>query len=382
MEYKVKGSPLTAIALCAVIGGICWFSAQSFMGMWKTDTVYPAPAFKAHMLSEWEPALKGTHGDTPVYIQEGEQEGGTVFLMGGTHPNEPSGYMAALMYLERAQVKQGRLIVMPNANMSAMTHNSPQDAAPQHFRIAQEGGAFREFKFGSRATNPIDQWPEPDVYIHHPSKQKLDGSSRSNLNRSYPGTKADGLTQLVGLSIMELLKKEKVDLAFDLHEASPEYPVVNATVAHENSMELAAMVCMELEMMGIPMRLEPSPVNFRGLSHREWGDNIPGLMPILMETGNPSQGRLRGRTNEALVLTGRDKAYAKATKLGALFIPYVDSQPIELRTARHVTAVKKFLDMIGDVRPGKEIVVENIPSYEEINEKGIGAFLAPAPAKN
>ena len=33
---------------------------------------------------------------------------------------------------------------------------------------------------------------------------------------------------------------------------------------------------------------------------------------------------------------------------------------------------------VGEVRPGKEIVVEGIPSYEEINEKGLGAWLAPA----
>ncbi|MDY3869144.1 MAG: succinylglutamate desuccinylase/aspartoacylase family protein [Pyramidobacter sp.] len=379
MEYKVKGTPLTAAALCVCVAAVCWFTAQSFMEMWKPDVIYPTPDFEAHMLSEWEPALKGTHGDTPVYIQKGEAEGGTVFIMGGTHPNEPSGPMAALMYLERAKVKQGRMIVMPFANLSATTHNSPQDAAPQHFTIQQKDGKSRVFKYGSRATNPIDQWPEPDVYIHYPSQQKLDGGSRSNLNRSYPGTKNDGLTQLVGLAVIELLKKENVDIAFDLHEASPEYPVINAIVAHENSMELAAMVCMELEMNEIPMRLEPSPVNFRGLSHREWGDSIPTLMPILMESGNPAQGRLRGRTNEALVLTGRDKAYAKAAQLGVLFIPYVDSQTLELRTARHVTAVKTFLDLIGEVREGKDIVVENIPSYDEIISEGLGAFLAVAP---
>ena len=362
-NYKVKGNALTALLLCGLAALVCWLTAQEFMSMWKPDVWYPAQGFEKHMLSEWEPALAGTHGDTPVYIQKGE----------------PAGYMGAIMFLERAKVKKGRLFVMPCANMSAFTHNSPQDAAPQRFHIKQEGGKSRVFKFGSRATNPIDQWPEPDVYIHYPSGQKLDGGSRSNLNRSYPGTKNDGLTQLVGLAIVELLNKENVDLAFDLHEASPEYPVINATVAHEHSMELAAMVTMELEMMGIPMRLEPSPVNFRGLSHREWGDNCPNVIPILMEAGNPAQGRLRGHTNEALVLTGRDKAYEKAAKLGVLFIPYVDSQPLELRTARHVTAIAKYMELLGDVRPGKDVVVENIPTYEEMNEKGLGPWLAPAP---
>ena len=312
----------------------------------------PAPGFNLHMLSEWEPGLKGTNADTPVYIQEGEKPGGTVYIQGGIHANEPAGFMAAIMILERAHVKQGRLIVVPFVSMSARTHNSPQDAAPQTFKIDQPGGKFRVFKFGSRATNPVDQWPDPDIYIHQPSKQKLDGSSRSNMNRSFPGSLNDGITQRAGYAVMQLLKKEKVNLAFDLHEASPEYPVVNAMVAHENASELAAMVCMELEGRGIPMRL--------------------------MESGNPSQGRLRGKTDEALVLTGKDKAYLKASKMGLLFIPYEGDQPIALRTARHVTAVKIAMDTLGTLVEGKDVAVENIPTYEDIKDKGIGPWLNKA----
>ncbi len=375
----MKGNALTALGLCAVAALICWVTAQSFMEMWKPDVLVPAPGFEQHMLSEWEPGLAGTRMDTPVFIQEGPEPGGTIYIQGGIHPDEPAGFMAAIMYLERAQVQKGRMIVVPFVNMSARTHNYPQAASPQYIHIDRPDGEPRVFKFGARATNPIDQWPDPDIYIHHPSMQKLDGSARSNMNRAFPGSRTDGITQLAGLAVVELLKQEKVDLAFDLHEASPEYPVVNAMVAHENSMELAATVCMELEMNGIPMRLEPSPVNLRGLSHREWGDAVPGLMPLLMEAGNPSQGRLRGRTNEALALTGADKSYAKASKMGLLFIPYEKDQPLEMRTARHVAGVKTTIEMIGLLYPDKEIVVDNIPDYQEILDQGVGAWLSPAP---
>lgn len=126
------------------------------------------------------------------------------------------------------------------------------------------------------------------------------------------------------------------------------------------------------------MRLEPSPVNLRGLSHREWGDAVPGLMALLMESGNPSQGRLRGKTDEALVLTGKDKAYLKASKMGLLFIPYEGDQPIALRTARHVTAVKIAMDTLGTLVDGKDVAVENIPTYEDIKDKGIGPWLNKA----
>lgn len=372
-EYKFKGTALTAIVLIALAGVISYITAQDFMSMWADDKVYPAQGFTEHKLSDWEPAIANTPADTPVFIQEGQSPGGTVLILGGTHPNEPAGFISAIMYLERAKVTKGRLIVIPFANHSAFTHNSPQDAAPQRFHIGT-----RTFKFGSRATNPVHQWPDPDIYVHYPSGQKLDGSSRANLNRGYPGTLSEGLTQAASLAILELIQKEHVTLAFDLHEASPEYPVVNATVAHERAMELAATATMELEFSGIPMRLEPSPKNLRGLSHREWGDSAPETLAILMEAGNPSQGRLRGRTDEALVLTGRDKAYAFASKLGRLFIPYDEEQPLELRVARHVTAIMACIEQL-DMLLGSDKAVEigNIPSYEEINADGVGKFLAP-----
>jgi hypothetical protein len=225
-------------------------------------------------------------------------------------------------------------------------------------------------------------WPIPDIYMHKPSGQELAGNESKNLNRAYPGDPNGSPAEQLAFAIMELIRKEKVDLAFDLHEASPEYPVIDAIVAHERSMELAAASTMELKGMDIEFRLEPSPTKLRGLSHREWGD-YSETMPILMETGNPSQGRLRGRTDEALVLTGKDKAYAKARDLKVLFIPYADGdQPISIRVARHVTAVRVFMEMLGLYFDDKAFSIEGIPSYEDILENGVGAYLKPIPTQS
>ncbi len=79
-------------------------------------------------------------------------------------------------------------------------------------------------------------------------------------------------------------------MSVDLHEASPEYPVINAMVAHEKSMDLASVAVLDLEMEGIKIRLEKSPPTFYGLSHRSWGD-YSDTMPILMETANPLTGK-------------------------------------------------------------------------------------------
>ena len=59
----------------------------------------------------------------------------------------------------------------------------------------------------------------------------------------------------------------------DLHEAQPEYPVINTMVAHENAFETAATAVGTLQARRIPIGLSASPKNLHGLSHREFGDH-------------------------------------------------------------------------------------------------------------
>ena len=373
---EIKGNRKTAILLLSVALFLGAWTGKNFLEMRKPDIVVPAEGFSDHLLSEWFENIAGSPVDTSVYIQDSGVPGASVLIMGGTHPNEPSASMTAVLFLERARVTRGRLFVIPFANISAFGHNSPQEASPQKIHFTLPDGSLRSFRYGSRATNPVHQWPNPDIYIHEASGQQLSGSEMANLNRAHPGVEDGPLTQRLAKGLLELILKEEIDLAFDLHEASPEYPVVNAIVAHEKSMELAAMATMELEFEGISMRLEPSPKNLRGLTHREWGD-FTETMPILMETANPSQGRLRGKTDEHLVLTGEDKFYRKASELGRLFIPYDNDQPLDYRVARHTGAILVFFEMLGLLEPDLLISVENIPSFNEILEQGLGAFLSP-----
>ena len=117
------------------------------------------------MLSDWFPGLEGTNGDTPVYVLKGEKEGGKMLVLGGTHANEVSGYMSAFLFIENAVVEQGTVYVIPYVNHSAMTHNDPGEGNIQYFTLNTKSGE-RTFRYGSRATNPVDQWPDPDVYVH------------------------------------------------------------------------------------------------------------------------------------------------------------------------------------------------------------------------
>ena len=379
-EKKNIASVYTATVMLIVAVVIAVISGKSYLEMRTpaagVDRVVPHAGFVQKKLSDYFDGIKGTPADTDVYIQEGTEAGGTMLVLGGTHANEPAGVIAAVVMLERAVVSRGRLIIVPYANMMGRSHTFPQDAHPQTFGFSTPDGNRREFRYGARTTNPVHEWPNPDIYIHPASGQTMAGMERSNLNRAHPGLIDGGITERLAYGFMQLIKAEQVDIAIDLHEASPEYPVVEAMVAHENAMELAAMVAMELEFEGVPIRLEPSPKNLRGLNHREWGDNAD-VLALLLETSNPSAGRFRGRTDEALILTGADKAYEKAAGLGRLYVSYEGGdEPMAERVARHVTTLRLLADNIEYVREGKGIVIEGLPGFQELSDQGVGAYLS------
>ena len=355
---------------------VCYFAGRDFLQMHEEGAVYPSPHLTAKKnLSDYFPELKDSPGDTLVYIFEGQKEGGTLLVLGGTHPNEPAGYITAVLLVENMDIAQGRAIVIPRANNSGFTHSDPQEGNPQRYSLTTPAGK-RWFRYGSRLTNPIHQWPDPVLYVN-PAGQKLSGTESRNLNRSYPGRQNGYLTEKIAYGIMQIIKKEGVDLAVDLHEAAPEYPVINAIVFHEKSAELAAVSLMTLQMEGIDIRLEASPPNLRGLSHREWGD-FSKTHAILLETANASHGRLKGKPSASLIIDGKDKNYVKAAKLGRLFVPFdEDGIPLKRRVSRHLASLKTLTSGLGELYPHLSIQIRNLPSPADVEQTGVGSFLRP-----
>lgn len=371
---KDRKRTVSAIWLSLMVLLVCVFSGREFRAMHIKEPLYPSPGLTSQrMLSDYLPGLRGTPGDTEVLIFEGGQPGGHVLVLGGTHPNEPAGFVTAVLLAENIRVQRGKLIVIPQANSSGFTHNDPHEGSPQRFSILTPGGP-RWFRCGSRLTNPVHQWPDPSLYTNPPG-QKLSGAECRNLNRCYPGRQHGLLTERIAFGVMALIRQEKIDLAVDLHEAAPEYPVINAIVFHENCAELAALASMELQMEGVDIRLEASPPNLRGLSHREWGD-AGGIMAILLETANASHGRLKGRPSGELILEGKDKNYVKAARLGRLFVPFGEEGiPLRERTARHLASVQALLSGLEALDQDKALEVSGIPPSERVLAAGIGAFL-------
>jgi hypothetical protein len=371
-----KKASISAAALLALSLLVCVFSGKEFLRMRRGEDIFPSDGLSARrLLSGYFPALRETPGDTDVFVYEGREQGGNILILGGTHPNEPSGFAAAVALVENLKLGRGKIIVIPRANASGFTHSDLQEGNPQEFAIGTPSGK-RRFRLGARVSNPVHQWPDPAFYVN-PSKQKLAGIESRNLNRCFPGRKNGYLTEKVAFGIMELIRKERIDLGIDLHESSPEYPVINAIVFHETGADLAALAQMELQADGFDFRLEASPLNLKGLSHREWGDSA-GIMAVLIETPNVGQGRLKGKPSADLIVNGKDKNYAEAARQGRLFIEYGEAGiPLASRVARHLAAIQALLSSLGELEPDKAVGIDNIPPWADVRTSGLGRFLHP-----
>jgi len=241
-------------------------------------------------LSDYLPALKGTPGDTPVYVMKGKKEGGVFLLLGGTHPDEIAGIMAAILAVERGNVSQGTVFVIPHANNSASRHNNGHWGHPelQWLEITTSFGERRHFHYGDRLTQPEDQVPDPKEFVQYPSGEKFPGYEARNLNRNYPGKPNGTLTQQVCFAILQLVEKERVDVVMDMHESGISSRMAYMLVCHPRALQIGAMAAMELEQDGISIKLETARKEFHGLSYRELGDRT-GVYAFLMETPNPGQ---------------------------------------------------------------------------------------------
>lgn len=362
---------LMALFLAGLVqGGLELFRHRRF----DVPVVAGPGVTKVVRLSDYAKALKDTTADTSVFFMEGKEEGGKVLIMSNTHANEPEGLLAALIIIENAVVEKGTLIVIPQFNHSASRNTRPGDGYPLYFEIPTNWGK-KKFRMGNRDASPLDQWPDPDVYIHYPDKQLLSFIDVRNTNRTWPGRPNGPLMEKVTFAAMEIMRQEKVDVAMDIHGAETMFPVTNCVVAPEKSQKIATLATLTVKAKeGFDNHVEPSPTGFRGLSHREIGD-YSDTLPFLLEAPIPFLDQPTGPKTEKLLLDGKDPFLLSLSQKKKLFVSYDESGwPLEKRVGQHCSVTLEIMRQFSKKSPEKAIIVQEFPRYSDIVKNGVGYY--------
>lgn len=318
-------------------------------------------------LSDYFAPLKGTNLDTDVFILDSGKPGANGLAVGGTHGNELAGQVAALLMLENARVTSGKLVVIPYANRSSLSMQDTRKQIAQKHVIQSRSGE-RILSYGDRRTDPADQgMADPEEYKNPAGYVLKDGKEARNLNRTYPGDSEGTPTEQLGYAIINLIREESIDFSLDMHEANtPERQskddgnytpggnkrLAYTLVAHPRALEMGAFALLSMEEdTGISMRLDESNPAYRGLSHLEFGE-ATGCWSFLSESPNPGQDRWRENPD---VIT--DTKY-----------------PLEHRAGLHMRLFVNLADAYTDYND-KALVIEGLPEYQELMDKGVGEFL-------
>lgn len=371
---------LITVALCVALG------VDLMKQHVETPIVVGENVTEVRKLSDWNPALKGTSFDSTVFVLKGEEEGANFLLLGGTHESEVSGSMNAIAFVENAQVKKGTFYIIPYANNSGITHTAALEGMLDEFTLTLSDGSTRTFRVGNRYANPVDQWPDPNYYMGS-SGRELTNSSVSeirNLNRNYPANnpgEAEGYGTLRACyGIYNLIQTEGIDFLYDAHEGNIAFPRVDYMIAHNDAMMLASTCSLNMMMEGLTLGVDQSGATSWGLSHRALGDNTDALC-TLVEVLSPF-GAMHGKYDENLLIEGDDEVLL--SDVASRYATAAGGTPATKETARlvHRTAYQmavtySLINAYTELYPENSIIVEGIPTYNEIIEMGLGNLFKP-----
>lgn len=368
--WKIKTIFLIVIIAIMIVAGLQLYKHRHYM-----MPILAGPGVtKVVKLSDYSEGLKGTMADTNVFFLEGKEAGGKVLILANTHSNEPAAILTALIFIENTIVDKGTLIVIPQFNNSGGRNTRPGDGYPLYFEIPTDWGS-KKFRIGNREASPLDQWPDPDVYVHYPDKQLLSFLDVRNTNRTWPGRPNGPLMEQVTYAAMQIMREENVDVAFDVHGAETMFPVTNCIVAPEKSIRIAIMTSLTVKAKeGFENHVEPSPSGFRGLSHREIGD-YSDTLPFLLEAPLPFLDQPTGPKTVNLLLDGKDPFLLSLSKKRKLFVPYDETGwPMEKRVGQHCSVVLEVIRQYSRKFPDRTIKIRNVPKYAEVVKNGVGHY--------
>ncbi len=366
--YKIIMVSILGLVLFA--GGIPMMMQRNYK-----ETFVASPALTSTFkLSKYFDKIKGTIADTNVYEFKGEKEGGKLLILGGTHESEVSGMLAAFLFLENLEVEAGTIYVIPHFNYSGSLGTQPSGGYPLYYEFDTEWGS-KKYRMGDRGLQPLDQWPDPDVYTHYPEGQLMSYIDARNLNRTWPGRPDGFYAEQITHAAMQMINAEDITIVIDMHEAETMFPVTNCIVAPEKSKTYAIGAALYVKgREKFESHVEPSPANFRGLSHREVGDYSDALV-FLLEAPCVHLDQISGPKNNELIMVGKDPFIEVAAEHGLLYVP-IDKEEgwtIEKRVGQLSSVIQEIVNQYS--KKNKETAIKfTVPKYAEIVEKGLGSF--------
>jgi len=366
---------LVVAVLCVVAGG-------AFLDQQQQDVLYTdnPNITKVIKLSDYNPNLKGTINDVDIYVFDSGIPGGKALIYGGTHPNEVGSMLNAVVYLENVKCEAGTLYVMVHANNSGYTHTQPLRGQIGKMTFTLTDGTVREFRVGTRLTNPVHQWPDPNYHLNTSQRElKHDEVAEvRNLNRNHPGLEDGYLTEMTCYAIYNFINTEGIDFILDGHEAGAESTnLVNTLVVHENAVPLGSSAVMNCVINDIPLKMEFSGKTSYGLSHRGLGDNTNALC-TLFETCNPVMGGYHDKITEELFKDGISPNYLAMHRAGMFGDAYEFTEegwPIEKRTAYHMSISMELINCFSEMYPDKPLRVSGLPDANDMINNGLESIL-------
>ncbi len=147
MKIKMPAGTKTTAAIVLVLALLVIGAATpEFRRMHEEELIRKGAGVTAvKQLSDYFAKLKGTAGDTTVYVLDSGKPGGTVLLLGGTHPNEPSGLLSAVLLIENARPTKGKNDHHSRSNKQWLQpYRLYRRSAPQRFHLKrpQVNGGF------------------------------------------------------------------------------------------------------------------------------------------------------------------------------------------------------------------------------------------------
>jgi hypothetical protein len=366
---KSKIILIVALVVFMILAGIPLYQQRHF----EEKIIAGDSVVDVFKLSEYFEPLKGTIQDTNVYELKGEEPGGKVLIIAGTHENEPSAMTFAFMMVENMKVDKGTVYIIPHFNKSGSLGTQAGGGFPLYYDIDTEWGE-KVFRFGDRGLQPLDQWPDPDVYVHYPEGQLLSYIDSRNTNRTWPGKANGTLAEQTTYAAMQMIEDEDIDIVIDLHEAETMYPVTNCIVVPEKSKPYAIGTALFVKgREGFENHVEPSPTGYRGLSHREIGD-YSDAYPFLFESPGAHLDQITAGKTVDLIVSGIDPFIMEAEKKGLLFVPYDENGfSMDRRVGQHSSVFQELMSQWSRKNEDKEVIVE-APKYADIVENGLGYY--------